>query len=148
MFVAAERKDFERWVSADEQLRLHDDMSQMREILGDFKATVDFPASVFYKELLRDNPGAKVWIDWTKLDVVSCFVCVEVGHVWQFGCLRFLSRFERPLCWLMFIELEHKNKSFINHDIAEVEHHMNMTTIGDKRKAVQIISRFLHMEIW
>mmetsp|Transcript_19010 Transcript_19010/g.36653 ORF Transcript_19010/g.36653 Transcript_19010/m.36653 type:complete len:253 (-) Transcript_19010:328-1086(-) len=60
MFVAAERKDFERWVSADEQLRLHDDMSQMREILGDFKATVDFPASVFYKELLRDNPGAKV----------------------------------------------------------------------------------------
>lgn len=62
MHECADNDDFDQWVKADDELRAIGQSDTLNTIFKQkgWSATVDFPASIFYKELLKQNPTAKV----------------------------------------------------------------------------------------
>lgn len=64
MISAGHRDEYKYWVKADKQIRETGETTLLKEIFENPKhkwgAAVDFPTCVYYKELLKIYPDAKV----------------------------------------------------------------------------------------
>jgi hypothetical protein len=111
MHECADNDDFTQWVQADDELRTKGQSEALNGIFQQkgYSATVHFPASIYYKDLLKQNPNAKVVVTvrnpetWWKSTLATIWApggyefsaiiaCTPKGAKMQKACRRYIAR--------------------------------------------------------